>query len=544
MKIRYNNKVHCSRGYAPKHNRRLYMGKKKSVVLTVLITIVLVVLCAIIAFPVFTIPGSNGVKKWNPTVLQYDLNSDFGGGYYTYYYPNGVITETDYEENLLSGDIKAEDYVRYGNFYLSTDEDLKVVSEVEGENGAIEYVLNEDFQAAFDEAVAQVKARFAKKGFTEYRVSVVDGIALRVEIPDSEEMENIDSETNASQVLSLFASVGKLSFQKNGETVSELKDEDADINDIISSVSAKTKYEQSYLKINFTSKGKDMLKTFKSESSSGNSGATTLDLVLENSAGTGVHKLLSIQTGHINSNNNVEILPGNTEEGEIRYVKTLSILLNSLMNEGEILIGESDVIFAFQNVNSQTDVYKFAPVYRSNALNMLFIAVGVTLLVLLVLAIVKMGGFGVVNLFTTLTYFVITTFCFAFITKGVLVVTMGTALMFLLGLALTNVFQARLYAAIKAEFALGKTIASSVKGGYKKTFWGMLDAYAVLLIGAVAALIGVAGLHMLAIQALICVLTGAFCNLLWGRALNVILSSTSKNKYKFYRFVREEDDDE
>ncbi|MBQ9114237.1 MAG: hypothetical protein IJY05_04850 [Clostridia bacterium] len=520
------------------------MGKKKSVVLTALITIVIVVLCAIIAFPVFTIPGSNGVKKWNPTVLQYDLGTDFGGGYYTYYYPNGVMTEVDYEENLLSGDIEADDYVRYGNtdFYLSTDEDLKVVSEAEGENGAIEYVLNEDFQAAFNEAAKQVKSRLAKKGFTEYRVSIVDGVALRVEVPNSENMENIDAETNASQVLSLFANVGKLSFQKNGETVSELKEEGVDINDIIKSVSAKTKYEMSYLKMNFTSLGKDMLKTFKSESSSGNGSASTIDLVLEN--GTGVHKLLSIQSGHINDSNNVEIVPGTTEEGEIRYVETLSLLLNSLMADGEILIGESDVQFAFQDVNSQTDVYKFAPVYRSNALNMLFIAVGVTLLVLLVLAIVKMGGFGVVNLFTTLTYFVITTFCFAFITKGVLVVTMGTALMFLLGLALTNVFQARLYAAIKAEFALGKTVESSIKGGYKKTFWGMLDTYAVLLIGAVAALLGVAGLHMLAIQALICVLTGAFCNLLWGRALNVILMSASKNKYKFYRFVREDDDDE
>ena len=521
------------------------MGKKKSVVLTTLITIVIVVLCAIIAFPVFTIPGSNGVKKWNPTVLQYDLGADFGGGYYTYYYPNGVITETEYQEQLDGNFIEADDYVRYENtdFYLSTDEDLKVVSEVEGENGAIEYVLNEDFQAAFNEAAEQVKARLAKKGFTEYRVSIVDGVALCVEVPDSENMENIDSETNASQVLSLFANVGKLSFQKNGETVSELKEEDVDINDIIKSVSAKTKYETSYLKINFTSLGKDMLETFKSESSSG-SGATTIDLVLENSAGTGVHKLLSIQSGHINDNNNVEIVPGTTEEGEIRYVETLSLLLNSLMDDGEIAIGESDVIFAFQDVNSQTDIYKFDAVYRSNALDMLYIALGVTLLVLLVLAIVKMGGFGVVNLFTTLTYFVITAFCFAFITKGVLVVTMGTALMFLLGLVLTNVFQARLYAAIKAEFALGKTVESSIKGGYKKTFWGMLDTYAVLAIGAVAALIGVAGLHMLAIQALICVLTGAFCNLLWGRALNVVLMSASKNKYKFYRFVREDDDDE
>ena len=515
------------------------MGKKKSVVLTALITIVIVVLCAIIAFPVFTIPGTNGVKKWNPTVLQYDLGADFGGGYYTYYYPNGVITEIDYEDQLLRGEIDTDDYVRYENtdFYLSTDEDLKVVSEVEGENGEISYVLNEDFQAAFNVAADQVKSRLAKKGFTEYRVSVVDGLALRVEVPGSENMENIDAETNASQVLSLFSNVGKMTFKKDGEVISELKDEETDINDIISSVDAKTKYDTSYLKINFTKLGKSVLKTFKAEG-----GSSTLDLVLENS--TGEHKLLSIQAGHINDNNNVEIVPGSTGEGEIRYVESLVILLRSLMNDGEIFIGESDVQFAFQNVNSQTDIYKFAPVYRSNALNMLFIALGVSLVVLLVLAIVKMGGFGLVNLYNTLTYFVITTFCFAFITKGVLAITMGSALIFLLGLALTNVFQARLYAAIKSEFALGKTVESSIKGGYKKTFWGMFDIYAVLLIGAVACLIGVAGLHMLAIQALICVGTGAFCNLLWGRALNVVLMSASKNKYKFYRFVREDDDDE
>ena len=89
------------------------MGKKKSVVLMTLLTIVIVVLCAITAFPSFYIPGSDKVKKWNPAVLQYDLSMDLGGGYYAYYYPEGVISENEYESNLLAlqGDdeeVKAE----------------------------------------------------------------------------------------------------------------------------------------------------------------------------------------------------------------------------------------------------------------------------------------------------------------------------------------------------------------------------------------------------------------------------------------------------
>ena len=101
-----------------------------------------------------------------------------------------------------------------------------------------------------------------------------------------------------------------------------------------------------------------------------------------------------------------------------------------------------------------------------------------------------------------------------------------------------------IYNAIKAEFNLGKTVESSVKGGYKKTLWGVVDLYAVLLLGALALLIGVAGVNTLALQALIVVITSAFINLLWARGINFTYLSASKNKYKYFRFVREDDDDE
>lgn len=68
------------------------MGKKKSVVLMTLITIVIVVLSVITAFPAFTLPGTNGVKKWNPAVLQYDMGCKakrFHDGGYVWRVGNG-----------------------------------------------------------------------------------------------------------------------------------------------------------------------------------------------------------------------------------------------------------------------------------------------------------------------------------------------------------------------------------------------------------------------------------------------------------------------
>ena len=137
-----------------------------------------------------------------------------------------------------------------------------------------------------------------------------------------------------------------------------------------------------------------------------------------------------------------------------------------------------------------------------------------------------------------------TTFCFAFITESVLEVSAGTALVFLLGLALMNAINVYVYNAIKTEFGQGKTVESSIKNGYKKTIWNVVDIYAVLLVGALALLIGAAGLSTLATQAIVCIVTGAFCNLLWTRVINYMTLSMSKNKYKYFRFVREEVEDD
>lgn len=507
------------------------MGKKKSVVLMVLLTIVIAALCAVTLFPPFSIPGT--VDKWNPVTLQFDLGADLGGGYYAYYYPDGVISDTEYQDNLpeveagnaesqQDYDEYVESYVQYKGLWLETDPDLGIV-----ENGK----PSDSFKESFAKASAVIAARFDKKQYSDYRISIVDDYAIRVELPAAEYDPNNTLVDGVSVAYSSFANLGEMTIEKGGETIDEIKD-GAAVSDLIESVSVATRYKTAYLKIKFTSAGEDMLDEVKeslspapTSSSADTSSLTSLDIKM------GEQTVVSIYSDNVMENNEVRVMPAETVYSD--YLETLEILLESGL-EGET----SDMTFTTSALRT------FEPVYGNNVLTLLYIALGVVILALLVFPVVKMGRFGTVGAYTNLSYLIVVLMCFAFINRGVFEITLGSVLVFLAGLGLVNVLQMHIYGAIKKEFDLGKTVESSVKGGYKKTLWGIVDIYAVALLGALAMLIGVAGLNTLAVQMIICVVTGAFCNLLWARAINFVLLSASKNKYKYFRFVREDDDDE
>ena len=490
------------------------MGKKKSVVLMVLLTIVMVVLTVLTVCPSFAIPGT--VREWNPAVNQYDLGTELGGGYYAFYYPEGVISETEYENNykMLEGEEQqeyADSYLKHKGLYLEKE------SIVSGET------VTADFKSAFDAAANEIAARYAANGYSDYRVSVVDDYSIRVEIPYSE--------MNAGTVLSQYVTTGEMSMSSAGAVVDELKGKESSITDVIKSFSVDNRYGVSYVKIKFTDEGEAMVERLKgglTESSAGSSSATTLDLTV------GGEVMLSIFKDYINDDNIASIPLAYVEN--VAYVKALCVLLDSLYENGGFDI-------EFKTI-ATSDLRTFAPVFGDNTLDLVYIALAVVIVALIAYSVVKMGGFGTVNGYTTVSYLIIVGLCFAFITKGVFEVTLGSVLVFLVGLLLVNVLNAHIYNAVKAEFNLGKTVESSVKNGFNKTIWNIVDVYAVALLGAVALLIGVGGLHTLALQAIICIVTAAFCNLLWNRAINYMLLSASKNKYKYFRFVREDDDDE
>ena len=498
------------------------MGKKKSVVLMTLLTIVMVVLCFVVAFPSFVIPGTSGVKKWNPIVKQYDLGTDLAGGYYTYYYPEGVITETDYN-NLTEK--QQEDYFNHGGLYLDKDEDLGII-ELD-DNG--EEVISEDFKVVFSKAKDVISARYAAR-YSDYSVSVVDDYSLRIVLPSSEvaDGEASTASQNAFDAVSKFALTGELTIEKGGELIDEMKEDELKASSLIKKVEVKSEYETAYLRIQFTNKGEKMIKAFKSENKADSNVTLTFKI------GDVALSEISITADHISKG---EVKYYMQTEWNQRYVETYAVLMNSAINNGT----EDDIAF---RAPKSSEMRAFEPVYGDNVLTLLYIALAIVIVALIVFAIVKMNKFGVVSAYLTVLYFLAAAICFAFITRGILEITVGSAVVFLAGLLLVNALHAHIFNAIKAEFALGKTVESSVKGGFKKTIWTIVDIYAVLLLGGIAFLFGSAALHTLAIQMIICTVAGAFCNLLMGRAINCMMLSASKNKYKYFRFVREDDDDE
>ncbi len=499
------------------------MGKKKSTALMILLTVVIAVLCAITIFPSFTLPWTDGVKGWNPAVMQYDFGADLGGGYYAYYYPEGVMSETAFDseyELKPEADKQAfkDSYVQHGGLYLSVDEEDGIY--VGGE-------LSTDFKKEFDRFVKVISERYAEKGYSDYRVSVVDDYAIRVELPASE--------LYASSVIQMLSYTGELTL-KSGTSDSyteleELTKKDVKITDYIEGFSADTQYDVAYLEVELTDKGEELIKSVKS----------TLSSTSEAESGTGL--IFSVGDKQVGYAVFKDYIDGDTitipedEASNIAAVETYAILLNSALENGGF-------DFELAAINA-SDIRTFEPVYGDNAVLLLYIAIAIVLLALIVVPIVRQGRYGVVNAYVVLSYLIITGLCFAFISDAAFEITLGSVLVFLAGLLLVCALNNSFYQAIKKEFYLGKTVESSVKTGYKKCLFPAIDLYAILILGAIVmAIVGAAGLHLMGLQALICFIAGAFCNLLWTFAVNFIFLSASKNKYKYFRFVREDDDDE
>ena len=502
------------------------MGKKKSVVLLTLITIVIVALCAMIAVPSFDLPFPvNGAEStWHPVVDTYDFDEDLGGGYYTYYYPEGVISEAEYKTECESREGDADrleeytsSYTAHGGIYLSTDPDDGVVEE-DGNGG---YTVTESFRTSFEAAAKEIADRYAKKGYSSYRVSVVDDYAIRVSVPAYD--------TSAGTTFQYFSYTGGFTLNDGTSDVFE-EGRNVSASDYFRDFTPESTRDGVYVRIRLTDEGRTLIRdittTLSSSSDDSSSSSGTLYFRV------GGEDIISLSVTSVIDGDEMYIGGGDSSY-TYETAQTVAILLESAVQAGDM------------GISFTADDARIAPpAYGENTRTLLYIALAIVLLAALVLPFVFFRGFGGACLYSTLSYFIITTLCFAFITSGVLEFTLGSVLIFLFGLLVTLFFNGSVYRAIKAEFMTGKTVDSSVKGGYKKSLAGTLDTYAVLILAALALLIGAAGLHALAIQALICLVTGAFCNLLWTRFISCMLLSASKDKYKYFGFVREDDDDE
>lgn len=498
------------------------MGKKKSVVLMVIITIILVALTVFSVAPSFWFPWNDGLKGWNAVTAEFiDFGSDYEGGYYAYYYPEGVISEAQYKDNLesLNDDDKAEyeeRFIRHGGLYLDTEAEFIT----EGNE------ISDDFKAEIEKFKDVVSARYQEKGYSQYTVSVVDHYAIRVEVPASD--------ANYADTMQAFAQTGELTLKLNGEVVDELSDEEASASQFIKKFSMGTKFAYKFVHVKLTKAGADLINRLEE---AGSIVSQSADTTYDGKTGLWIYlgdtPMLPVYTENIASDDVLKC--AHNEAKAAGYLQTRIILMNSALENG----GFS---FAIEDVNSE--MREMDNVYGKNSVTAILIFLAAVTVLAIAVAIVRCKRYGIVFGYMACSYLSIVALCFAFITARVFEFTLGSAIIYVLGLLVMLLLHCKHYDAIKNEVAQGKTVNSAVTLGYKKSLWLTVDVYVVLALSAFALLIGLAGVATLAWQTLICVAAAAFCNLLWGRVINYTYLSASKDKYKYFGFVREDDEDD
>ena len=498
------------------------MGKKKSVLLLVLYTLLLALMCFVctVSFDY----GTDGLHTFssimNLMAKDADLGGTYGandayngGGYSAVYYPEGVISAQEYRDDLggISEETEREEYQnRYrayagGTLYLEVD----VACNAEGQ-------VLESFSSAFEETVSTVSSRFEALHQDGTRVSVRDDYTIEVFLPAMM--------GSAAHAVGLFSNTGELSMKygadeesatdvfriKRGETIA----------DYVTHVSSRTGSGTAYVEVGFTKAGADAVSAATEQ---GEDSSTNYLYIY-----AGKTAVISLTVTEQLTANPLYISGGFT--GETAY--TTAILLDSALGGTQ-----ADLSLTAE------DAYFIPAAYGGSALTMIYVSFAVLFAAMAAFFFVRYRLLGFVHLCTYLLFLFAGILCMWAI--PFLYLSTETYLAFLFASLLLCVSNGVTFEAARKEFALGKTFASSVKTGYKKCFWKLFDLHiALALFAFVVYFIALPGLQAAAFTLGLTVVFSGVCNLLINRFTWAMMAALHKDKGAFCNFKREEEEDE
>ena len=466
------------------------MGKKKSVVLLIIYTLLIAVLCFIctVSFSY----GTDNMYTFSSVMrmmdkdadlgLAYGANADagayLGGGYSAVYYPEGVISAKEYDDNIR--DMTEEDAAEYADTYVRYPDANGSVYLEKGVAANDDGTMQDSFKSAFDSALKTVTERVARLRVDGARVDVVGDYAIRVFMPSM-----MDGEYSA---MTLFAYTGAL-----GDTA--------------------------YVEFIFTDMGQEALKT-------ATSGAAETAVTLYFYVGD--TSVISLSVSEVYDQNSLYISGSYTAE----TANAVAVLFDTAMSGSA-----DDLTF------TAGDAYFQSALYGGNTVYMLYIAFGVCFIAMMAFFFIRYRRLGFVHLYTYLL------FLFAMILCGwsisFVYLSVETFLAFMLASVLLCVSNAVTFESARKEYALGKTMTSSVKTGYKKCFWKLFDLHiAVALIAFLVAAIAISSLQVAAFVLGLATVFSGVGTLAVNRFGWAVMMATSKQTGKFCNFKREEVEDE
>ena len=535
------------------------MNKIKSAIFIALYALLIAVLgfVCFVSFPY----GENNVKKFNSILSLTQKDSDLGGyygddddlylggGYVGVYYPEGVVSAKEYERNLEgykaavdsytqkaaeATDAKekakfekqledaTEDYESYRDNYVKYGSSLYLFKGDDENDGIVgeDNLPTEEFKTGFQNAVKTVVSRYAALKEDGVRVDVQDEYAIRIFVP-----QEMESEQSA---LVYFAYTGAFTVSygtsdTDATVIMPVKGSES-ITKYISEVKAETRNGNSYVFIGFTEEGKKVASE-KTATTTSESTSTSNTLYFN----VGDQTVISLSISETVEDNLYISSSSYTPE----IANTMATVLSTALQGAE-----DDLVL------SLGDTYKTNATYGTDALMYLYIVFGVCALAMLVFFFVRYHLLGFVQLLTFLTFTIATVLCVWSIPFLTLSVETFTA--YMLMAAVLSVSNAITYEYARKEYALGKTMTSAVKTGYKKSMWHIFDLHIVLaLIGFVGFGIALTSLRsVLFLVGLLAVFSG-IGSLALNRLTWATMMSFTKNKRAFCNFkVEEADDDE
>ncbi len=543
------------------------MSKAKSVVMTTLISIVIVLLCLMCVVPEFTIPFRvNGIwTKYNSVVSVISYGSDLGGGYSAVYYPEGVVsaetynTKVEYLQDNLdeklaeagatkdtyvegtddSVDKALYDYNDYVKKYVAYTSDkfdaIKGVTDAavymeinevcaETAAGAGKYVVKDEFKTNFETAIKAISKRFDKKNLSSLSVAVKDGCTVEVKIPYTVD----DPDTLFTQM----GYTGNFMLKANEEVSTRpLLNPfgDTKLTDYFKGASSIAQGDKGVVQIDLTSQGQKTIYDLTNTLRENETDATLYFYVGENQV---------IGLGLSNEDDGIDtrslLISGDSLTAET--AQNVAIVINSCIKDGAITMDMSA---------GATLDYKVGT--GDMATLAIYIVLAAVMLGMFVFSIIRYRGLGVAHILGFLSFLICMLMFVAFL-PGMLLSASGVFAVVVTGV-MTVLFNYYIFENIRKEFATGKTLTTAVKAGYKNVLAPVLDTHILLLIVAfVLMLASVGELVVFSYVFLLGVLMSGINNLLLTRfyAFSMRGLLDRSKQYKFYGFKREvmEDDED
>lgn len=507
------------------------MGKIKSAVITTIVVAAIVVL-ALFATISCTVPGSNGVKRYNSFISSIHLGSDLTGSAYTVLYPDGVVSAADYTFGIpevdsgASEDEKKEQQDKQDEYIASYVQRGSVY--VESEKLGDE----EEFKANVRKDAEILSARLGEKGYSSYSVSVQDDFTIKVSVPTNftyAQYKNYDSSGMSDETTKITNALTYLSY--SGELTLRNTEVGITNNNILGAVNADVsayfksfkKYSRagSYaIKVSLTDTGRAKIKEFSDKIVDNASSDTAIGFYV------GDDQLLSLTVSETIDEKSFYITVNDADTAQ-----DYAIILNSVAN-GNILTHD-------YNTDDMEIVYT-GPALGDFAAVWLAVTLLAVLLAVIIFSVVRYKKLGLVNAVIVLI------FAFAMVTAILLIeiqITLAGALAAVLGLMLLTGSNIALFEAVRKETEKGKTMSAAVKDGYKAMLSSILDMH-LLLIGVSLLLAFVCAGELAACGLIFFIATVASYVLYWfTRFMWYVISSPVKDKFSFGGFKRRLNDD-